>query len=71
MESCSAKILTRLRISERAVLHVVKIDDKRIVVAESGSPYDSHPVSISMVQLFNYSDLVIGEMRKNLSEGSV
>lgn len=67
MESCSAKVLTRLRLSDRLLLHVVKIDDKRIVVAESGSRYDSDPVSTSIVQLFNYSDLIIGEMKKNLN----
>ncbi len=67
MESCSAKVLTRLRISDRTLLHVVEIDDKRIVVAETGAPYDSNPVSTSIAQLFNYSDLIIGEMRKNLN----
>lgn len=67
MESCSAKVLTRLRLSDRLFLHVVKIDDKRIVVAESSSRWDSDPVSTSIVQLFNYSDLVIDEMKKNLN----
>ena len=67
MESCSVNVLARRRLSDKLLLHVVEIDDKRIVVAESGSPYNSDPVSTSIVQLFNYSDLIIGEMKKNLN----
>ena len=68
MNSCPVEIVARLRLSCETILHVVKIDDKLVAVAESGTCIDGHPsVSTSIAQLFNYSDLIVSEMRKNLN----
>ena len=66
--SCPVEIVARLRLSSETTLHVVKIDDKLVAVSESGISRDGHPsVSTSIAQLFNYSDLIVSEMRKNLN----
>ena len=66
--SCPVDIVARLRLSSETTLHVVKIDDKLVAVSESGISRDGHPsVSTSIAQLFNYSDLVVGEIRKDLN----
>lgn len=68
MSSCPVEIVARLRLSSETTLHVVKIDDKLVAVAESGTCLDGHPsVSTSIAQVFNYSDLIVSEMRKNLN----
>lgn len=68
MSSCPVEIVARLRLSSETLLHVVKIDDKLVAVAESGTCLDGHPsVSTSIAQVFNYSDLIVSEMRKNLN----
>ena len=68
MSSCPVEIVAKLRLSSETTLHVVKIDDKLVAVAESGTCFDGHPsVSTSITQLFNYSDLIVSEMRKNLN----
>lgn len=72
MSSYPVEIVARLRLSSETILHVVKIDDKLVAVAESGTCMDGHPsVSTSIAQLFNYSDLVISEMKKNLNQGNL
>ena len=69
MNSCQAKIVARLRLSSETTLHVVKIDDKLVAVSESSTCMDGHPsLSTSIAQLFNYSDLVVGEIKKDLNE---
>ena len=66
--SCPVEIVARLRLSSETTLHVVKIDDKLVAVSESGISRDGHPsISTSIAQLFNYSDLVVGEIRKDLN----
>ena len=66
--SCQAEIVARLRLSSETTLHVVKIDGKLVAVSESGISRDGHPsVSTSIAQLFNYSDLVVGEIKKDLN----
>ena len=66
--SCPVDIVARLRLSSETTLHVVKIDDELVAVSESGISRDGHPsVSTSIAQLFNYSDLVVGEIRKDLN----
>lgn len=68
MSSCPVEIVAKLRLSRETTLHVVKIDDKLVAVAESGTCLDGHPsVSTSIAQVFNYSDLIVSEMRKNLN----
>ena len=68
MSSCQAEIVARLQLSSETTLYVVKIDDKLAVVSESGTCMDGHPsVSTSIAQLFNYSDLVVGEIRNDLN----
>lgn len=68
MSSCPVEIVARLGLSSETTLHVVKIDDKLVAVAESGTCLDGHPsVSTSIAQVFNYSDLIVSEMRKNLN----
>lgn len=68
MSSCPVEFVARLRLSSETTLHVVKIDDKLVAVAESGTCIDGHPsVSTSIAQVFNYSDLIVSEMRKNLN----
>lgn len=68
MSSCPVEIVAKLRLSSETTLHVVKIDDKLVAVAESGTCLDGHPsVSTSIAQVFNYSDLIVSEMRKNLN----
>lgn len=68
MSSCQAEIVAKLRLSSETTLHVVKIDDKLVAVSESGTCVCGHPsVSTSIAQLFNYSDLIVSEMRKNLN----
>ena len=69
MSSCPVEIVAKLRLSSETTLHVVKIDDKLVAVAESGICVSGHPsVSTSIAQLFNYSDLVVGEIKKDLNE---
>ena len=68
MSSCQAEIVARLRLSSETILHVVKIDGKLVAVSESSTCMDGHPsVSTSIAQLFNYSDLAVGEIRKDLN----
>ena len=68
MSSCPVEIVARRQLSSETTLHVVKIDGKLVAVAESGTCIDGHPsVSTSIAQLFNYSDLVVGEIRKDLN----
>lgn len=68
MSSYPVNIVARLQLSSETTLHVVKIDNKLVVVSESGTCKDGHPsVSTSIAQLFNYSDLVVGEIRKDLN----
>ena len=65
MNSCPVEIVARLRLSCETILHVVKIDDKLVAVAESGTCVGGRPsVSTSIAQLFNYSDLVVGEIKR-------
>lgn len=68
MSLCPVEIVAKLQLSSETTLHVVKIDDKLVAVAESGTCLDGHPsVSTSIAQVFNYSDLIVSEMRKNLN----
>ena len=68
MSSCPVEIVARLQLSSATNLHVVKIDDKLVAVSETFTCMYGRPsVSTSIAQLFNYSDPIVGEMRKNLN----
>ena len=68
MYSCPIQRVGQLSLSNETTLYVAKIDDKLVAVTESTACIDGHPtVSTSIAQLFSYSDLIIGEIKKNLN----
>ena len=68
MSSCPVEIVARRQLSSETTLHVVKIDGKLVAVSETCTCMYGRPsVSTSIAQLFNYSDPIVGEIRKDLN----